>query len=392
MTTSRLFTLVLAVAACLALAACETSEGGGGDTPHETLAEIGPDGAADVLPEALAETVPDAGPEVAPEATIEGAEAVADPEGDALAEATPETVAETVSETVSETGETEVTPGPGALTLDPASLQFGSLPIGSYRPMISGYDPVARTCVSLIWMYDNPWSGGFCDAFPESMPYAVVTPDTDGPCGQWEYGGDWVITDLQGCADWAEFGAGHLDLADFTATLSASEAGQGAPTFTVTVDNRAEYAPPPVTLGLRYSTDIPEDVWIQSGDAYGLPGWLRVTRDGVPLVLFDRCDVPVCGEGSGVCGVAFQTVTNLTNTSYGGDAFLTWDGLHRVEDPVDLCWKREVAPPGDYELEACFGWTTEETDAGTVVKNPSCVKQPFSLPADAWIVMAAMGG
>lgn len=282
--------------------------------------------------------------------------------------------------------------GPTTLTLDPASLQFGSLPIGSYRPMISGYDQVARTCVSLIWMYDNPGSGGFCDTFPDSMAYAVLTPDTDGPCGQWEYGGDWVITDLVGCADWSEFGAGHLDVADFTATLSAYEAGVVAPSVTVTVDNRAASTPPPVTLGLRYSTDIPEDVWLQSGDVYGLPGWLRVYRDGVPLVLFDRCDLPVCGEGGGVCGIAFQTVTNLTNTSYGGDAFLTWDGLVRVEDPVDLCWKHEIAPPGEYEFEACFGWTTEETDAGTVVKNPYCVKQPFNLPADAWIVVAAMGG
>lgn len=281
---------------------------------------------------------------------------------------------------------------PTALTLDPASLLFGSLPIGSYRPMISGYDPVARTCVSLIWYYDSPWSGGFCDAFPDFMAYAIITPDTDGPCGQWEYGGDWTITTLDGCADWAEFGAGHLDLADFTATLTAYETGLDAPTFSVTVDNRSETTPPLLTLGLSYSTDIPEDVWIQSGDAYGLPDWVHVSRDGQRLVLFDRCDLPVCGEGGGVCGQAFQTVTNLTNTSYGGDAYLTWDGLMRVEDPENGCWKREVAPPGEYEVEACFAWAAEETDVGTVVKDPFCVKQTFSLPADAWIVVASMGG
>jgi hypothetical protein len=117
-----------------------------------------------------------------------------------------------------------------------------------------------------------------------------------------------------------------------------------------------------------------------------------VSRDGQRLVLFDRCDLPVCGEGSGVCGMAFQKVHNLTGTSYNGQAFLTWDGRMRVEDPVNHCWKREPAPPGDYEVEACFGWAAEDTGAGLVVENPFCIQKTVTLPADAWIVVASMGG
>jgi hypothetical protein len=288
----------------------------------------------------------------------------------------------------------EVQPGT-TYNLDPATLIFGSLPIGSYRPMISGYDQAWRTCVSLIWYFDSPWSGGFCDQYPDFMPYAIITPDVEPPCGQWEYGGGWGITALDGCADWAEFGAGHENLADFTATLTPAEAPASPAPVTVRVDNRALSTPPLVTLGLRYSTDIPEDVWVQSGNDYGLPDWFRVYRDGLPVLLFDRCDLPVCGQGGGVCGAALPTVWNLTHGSYGGQAFLTWDGLLRVEDPGNDCWKLEPAPAGEYEIEACFGWQVESegTDAihGTV-KNPYCIRQNASLPAQEWIVTASMGG
>lgn|GEM_PF-2822173 len=290
----------------------------------------------------------------------------------------------------SDAPDTDATPGPTTLSLDPATLQFFSLPIGSYRPAISGLDPAARTCVTLIWMFDDVTMGSFCGTPDVAMAYAIVTPDTDGPCGEWEYGGGLGILELEGCADWREFGPGHVDLADLTAHLALAPGEP--PVYDVTVDNRAAYDPPPVTLGLRYSTDIPEDVWVQSVDAYGLPGWARVLRDGQPLVLFDRCDLPVCGEQGGVCGQAFTQVHNVTHTSYAGQVVLTWDGRVRVEDPVDHCWKREPAPAGAYELEACFSWQVEETGSGKVVVAPTCRTAPFTLPAsEAW-VHADLGG
>ncbi len=358
---SKDFGAVVALAACAALWACEAG-GGGTDAGLDATVEAA-DADGDVILDAAAPDLPQGelpGPETGPEPVLD---AMTDPG-----------------------------PLPDHLALDPATLQFHSLPIDSYRPMISGYDPVARTCVSLIWFYDSPWDGGFCDQFPAFMAYAVVTPDTDGPCGQWEYGGDVAITDVAGCADWAEFGPGHLDLADLTATLTPGEGSTLQGPLTVTVDNRATAVPPPVTLGLRYATDIPEDVWIQSGDAYGLPDWFHVLRDGQQVVLFDRCDLPVCGTGGGVCGMAFQQVYNVTHTSYSGQAFLTWDGLLRVEDPVNHCWLREPAPAGEYTIEACFGWATEDTGAGLVVTNPMCLQKTVTLPADLWLVVASMGG
>jgi len=393
---SRWHAFVLLVV-CAALLACESS-GGGTGAAGDAVAEAAADALADVNADAATPDAIEASPDAIPGDAVE---ANPDPAPDAGPDATPTDVTEAPDAALDATPDvlptdatdaTDVGPLPAHLTLDPASLVFGSLPIGSYRPMISGHDPAARTCVSLIWYYDSPWDGGFCDTFPNFMAYAIVTPDTDGPCGQWEYGGDVGITALSGCADWSEFGAGHANLADFTATLTPGDTSALEGPLTVTVDNRSTATPPPVTLGIRYSTDIPEDVWIQSGDAYGLPDWFHVRRDGQQVVLFDRCDLPVCGEGSGVCGMAFQQVHNLTHTSYGGEAYLTWDGRLRVEDPVNHCWLREPAPAGDYEIEACFAWATEDTGAGMVVTNPMCLQKTVTLPADLWLVVASMGG
>ena len=268
----------------------------------------------------------------------------------------------------------------GTLTLDPATLTFFALPIDSIRYAVAGYDPVARACATLIWDYSNTGHvlSATCVA-GEHFPYALVELDTDGPCGAWDYGASGEsVTSADGCVDFAGVTPTSIDLVDVTVAVT------GTPfTGTIRADNRSIADPAPVTLGLRYTTDVPENVWVQSSDALGLPAWVRVTRDGVPVNLFDRCDIPICGESQGVCGAAIPQATNITQGDYSGSVYLTWDGRIRVG--MGGCLERQVPPPGTYKATFCFGWELD-TQVGQEVKSPSCVEETFELPGATMVV------
>jgi hypothetical protein len=141
-------------------------------------------------------------------------------------------------------------------------------------------------------------------------------------------------------------------------------------------------------LGLQYQTDVPEDVFVQTGDDYGLPTWATVRKDGAPLLLFDQCDLPICGEGGGACGIAEPKATNITYGDYQGAIYELWDGLVRVEEPGQGCRIRVPAEPGEYEATFCFGWSAE----GGTVQSPTCVDVPFTYPEGSVIHHADYGG
>ena len=282
-------------------------------------------------------------------------------------------------------------PLPERLILDPASLTFFDLPINSIRGAVSGYDAAARTCVTIVWDYSNtahdlvPW----CDEFGAGFPYVLVVRDTDGPCGQWDYSANVTATAAEGCVQFQGLGIGALDLVDVAVTVDNPAGGQTI----IEARNRATFAPKPVSLGLRYVSDVPGDVYIQTGDDYGLPAWVQVLGpDGNARLLFDRYDVPSCeAPGAGVCGIAFHTVRNVTGGTYRGQAWVTWDGKFRVMDEVGQCRKAEVAAAGAYTLRACFGWATVDSPggAGPDVKDPQCLDVPFTLPGDTQVVVVA---
>jgi hypothetical protein len=100
------------------------------------------------------------------------------------------------------TSETETTgeSGDDELVLDPDTLEFFELPIGSVRYAVAGQDVDSDTCVTLVWwgIEEDP----IC-AQPDMQgwPYVVITPNVQAPCTQWDYGGNVAIADAQGCAD-----------------------------------------------------------------------------------------------------------------------------------------------------------------------------------------------
>lgn len=120
--------------------------------------------------------------------------------------------------------------GAGAtMILDPATLEFFELPIGSLRYAVSGQDQASDTCVTLVW-----W-GSFdpmC-AMPgmRNWPYVIVTPGARAPCMQWDYGGNLTVDDASGCVEFTS-------TPPLTATVDVTVQVSGAAfTGTIIADN-----------------------------------------------------------------------------------------------------------------------------------------------------------
>ncbi len=277
------------------------------------------------------------------------------------------------------------------LVLDPETLSFFGLPINSLRMAVAGHDPDARVCATIIWDYSNNGMsfGPHCDDFFPGFPYVVLETDTDGPCGAWDYGTDVQTVSASGCVDFAMLSPFGVDLADVEVVV-ASDAFTGS----IRVDSHAAAVPAPVSFGISYTTDIPESVWVQSGDDLGLPGWVDVRDDDdLPVWLFDRCDIPICDEGGGACGQALPQVLDVTQGGYGGQVFVTWDGHRRALVASGDCLERVPAPPGDYVARFCFGWSVTEPGPGGEVLDPWCEEVPFTLPgAEKVVLQADFGG
>jgi hypothetical protein len=280
------------------------------------------------------------------------------------------------------------------LVLDPASLVFFGLPINSNRVAVTGYDASHRTCATLVWQRfagDSP--GPACDVFQTvagtlDNPYVVLKTDTDGPCTDkdWDYAGSVDTTSSSGCMDFSGAASGG------TVNMVDVEIGVEGTAFTGTVvaNNRAEGM---VTFGLEYISDIPEDVYVQTGGDLGLPEWLHVTKDGAPVDLFDHCDVPKCGTSDGVCGIAFNQAANITGgTQYTGSIYLTWDGQVWSVDEENQCLTSAPAAAGTYQVEVCYGGTALDSGAGPVVQNAGCRTQEFTYPTDRVTVTVNNGG
>ena len=268
------------------------------------------------------------------------------------------------------------------IVLDPASLMFHVLPVDSIILAVTGYDPVMRACVTMTWDYfgtDHAWRAQ-CD-LGERFPLVSVWMDQPGPCEQWEPVGNTTVTEVHGCVDFLRFMRTGTDMVDVVASVAS-------PQFTgkVVADNRSSMQPPPVTLGVVYGTDVPEDVFAQTidCDAYQ-PTWVQVLQGGQPVAFMDDCFAPPCVEGHGMCGAAICVVENITQGSYSGSIFMTWDGWTRSAEGGPTC---QVAPPGEYVARFCLGYRAQDG----VVQDPFCHDVPFTLPAREVIWYASMGG
>lgn len=309
---------------------------------------------------------PDTGPDVAPDAPD-------------VAPDIPTDVTDVPPTDVPPSDVPDVPPLPARLVLDPDSLTFYDLPIGSIRFAVSGHDPEARTCVTLVWDFSNTdrRPGPFCDDFGPGFPYAIVRQDTDGPCADWNYGGSHPVLSAEGCLDWAGFGPDDMDYANVVAVLGPAD----RPTEVV-VDNRSRFDVPPVFLGLSFFGTEPAHAWVQTGDDYGLPTWVQVMDDDGAILMLDRCDLPVCGQGGGVCGIAWHRALDVMDGRPAGGIWLAWDGMRRVPAASGDCWERVPVPDGAYVARFCWARTIEEGDLGPDLVDPHCSDVPFQLPAE----------
>jgi hypothetical protein len=283
--------------------------------------------------------------------------------------------------------------GPGGwLDLDPATLTFFSLPINSIRYAISGWDPDARTCVSVIWTLGGVEDAeAFCG---ESTPYVIIAPDQNAPCGElWDYASNVTTNSAIGCYDFADFAtlgswAPHLDLIDLDLSVTST-------TFTgnIRIKNRTSQQPRPVSFTFRYSTDVPgESIYVQARDQNSKPSWVTLSADGVRLPIGDGCDVMECGD-PGNCPVATRSARNIIRPSdFGGSATLTWDGYVYNTPTAATCMERQPAHPRQYTAEFCFGRSVDTSGGEEVVTNTQCQQVTFDYPTSEVVLRVDEGG
>lgn len=290
------------------------------------------------------------------------------------------------------TGGTSVTTD--RLVLDRASLEFYILPTDSVRFAVTGYDPDARTCATIVWMSAAPSNMSvFCDVFDAGAslqnPYVVLTTDTDGPCSEndWDYAGNTTTTNSTGCVEFTGWG-GETDMIDV-------ELGVEGTLFTGTIvaDNRPEGM---VTFGFEYTADLPEDIYVQSMGMMSVPEWLHVTKDGAPVTLFEDCGVPNCELERGVCGASIPIANNITAGGLQGSRYVDWDGRVWTYDEANDCVRSAPASAGTYELEVCYGASASAADgtpSGSVVDEPlTCRTREFTLPSEELVTVTVNNG
>ena len=231
----------------------------------------------------------------------------------------------------------------------------------------------------------NTHEGAHCDDFETEFPYVILKASDTGTCGDWDYGSDVIVHEAVGCVDFA--GMGGVNLVDVNLDVES-------PLFkgTVVAGNRSVITPTAVSLGIIYSSDIPEDAYVQTSNDYALPSWVTIAKNGVPILMFDQCDIPVCGVDSGVCGIALHTTYNFTGGDYSGRIFMTWDGKERVYDETLNCRNRVPVAAGDYTATFCYGSQVSESTQGSDVVNPICHEIGFTYPTDKVVYSADVGG
>jgi len=261
------------------------------------------------------------------------------------------------------------------LTLEPGTLSFFSLPLGSLRYAVAGWDAQAATCATLIWDYSNTdhAAGAWCDELTPAFPYAIVYPNPTGRCDAWSPTTDLVTLDATGCVDFEDATPASLDLVDVEVLVSG-------PTFTgrILASNRGRRSPAPVSFGLRVAASAGPIV-VQARDEWGLPGWLQVaTDDGEPILAFDRCDRKSCGETvAPPCPAPVPEARTLAPGTAAAAVWATWDGRRRVDDADGDCRRRVYAESGAYRATFCYG-TRAEADGR--VADPACRTVRFAYP------------
>jgi hypothetical protein len=124
----------------------------------------------------------------------------------------------------------------------------------------------------------------------------------------------------------------------------------------------------------------------------GAPGWIRVTLDGKPVPLRERCDIADCGTSPAVCGAALPMVRDLAGRGERR-LELVWDGMTSAVDSTAQCERRVPAAPATYTARFCY--STEAQTQGPAdstgampgrLGQLTCRERPFTL-ADREVVL-----
>lgn len=286
------------------------------------------------------------------------------------------------------------------LHLDPDTLNFFSLPIGSIRTAVAGRAQGTNTCVTVVFDYSNRFlpTPARCGNFEEAPPYVVLTPNAPpGPCTEWDYGSQHEFVSMDGCVDFEELGTvgvPSINLADFTLTVREA---MGGPETVIHVDNRDTYDPRPVSLTLKYVTDqAGEPIFAQRSDVNSELGWLELEGDNTPVPLRMGCNMgacqnspiqpPACGFNEG------QTFNLIPAQGFSGSLSFTWTGQTMNMPTANDCHVPQNAHPRDYAVRGCFGFSSMETGQGSFVASPRCQETLFRYPTDRVEILVNGGG
>jgi hypothetical protein len=270
------------------------------------------------------------------------------------------------------------------LRLDPETLSFFMLPIGSVRFAVGGFSAEHGLCASIIWWDERTR----CGDLGESRVYVVLSEADAPPCEAWDYQPNVETTRAEGCVDvppLGENGLVEVGLVDVELDVSG-ELFSGR----IIADNRSTFSPARVSLGLTVTSAAPVTLYVPRGDTQGSPGWVQGYRDLQAVNFFDRQSVPNCdGSEPGDAVGSDQVFMDHATT---GAVFTTWDGNLYVEvqdaQTGGLCETPEPAPPGEYSVELCFGASVLDDDSGNSVLDVVCVTEPFELPTESVFAQA----
>lgn len=260
------------------------------------------------------------------------------------------------------------------MVVDPSTLRFFALPVGSIRGAVSGYAPEQDACVIAVWLYayvpgiDNS-SATRC-AHDEFEPDIIVVPNPPDPanCDQhWELASNVEpIEPIDGCMGWTELGS-RFDYVDLEMKVSG-DAFEGR----IVMSNHGVDGLNPVVVGVEVSEDFE---FVEAFLRYNVGcqsegmGWLRLFRDGEPMIT-DRDQGPCDGECAFVPDSYFDI--NTTRRAY----YTLWSG--RIQDSD--CNNVPMSGEG-WSARWCYGHDIRELDESSVeVINPMCEEVPFELP------------
>jgi hypothetical protein len=132
-----------------------------------------------------------------------------------------------------------------------------------------------------------------------------------------------------------------------TAVLTASACARGG------AGPAVQEASGAVRFAIELGAEAGGPVYVLLTASDGAPGWIRVTREGRPVALRERCDLPECGADPAVCGAALPMVGDLAGRGERR-VELVWDGTTSVVDSARQCERRVAADPGGYVARFCY--------------------------------------